>query len=172
MYTFIESRIDWSFYKHTVDKTPEATTYKFVMRGQAQDVRENTTSDGHVYRSMQTDLFGDSIAAVASIIIKRYNKGGQLMKDHISAHVIPAVSFISNAKGQTFFATEEETQRVINEAAQQLIETISENGGFMLPRPLTVGGKAILNAAARKKDKCRLEVGRITTRIADRDNED
>lgn len=171
MYTFIESRIDWSFYKHTVDKTPEATTYKVIMRGQAQDVRESTTSDGLVYRSEQTDLFGDSIAAVAAIIITRYNKGGQRVKDHILTRLVPAVTSITSGKGEIFF-TDEDADKVITEAAERFIDAISESGGFMLPRPLTVGGKAILNAAARKKDQCRLEVGRITTRIADRNKED
>ncbi|MDO4818374.1 MAG: hypothetical protein Q3986_08105 [Akkermansia sp.] len=167
MRTFVESRITWRFLKKSIEKTPEATIYTLTMRGQVEDVSTDTTSNGIRYECSLTDLLGDMVAPVATLIITRYNKGGEKIKNHITASILPTVSCIRNNKGQLFFATEEESHQAIRTAAQKVIDAISEPDGFMIPPRLTEAGKGALTALARKRD-AELDICRITTKIADR----
>lgn len=170
MQTFVESRISWRFRKQSIDKTADATIYKLTMRGQVEDIRQDSTSKGLCYETCTTDLFGDMVAPVAHLIITRYNKGGEKLKNHITARIIPAVSAIRNAKGEVYFSTEEQTHSVINAAAQQVLDSISEPDGFMIPPRLTEAGKGALTALARKKMDADLDISRVYTKIADRCN--
>lgn len=162
----VESRILWSFRKQEIMKTPEKTEYILVMRGQAQDVYQDTCSTGMAYRMIRTDLFGDMVSPVAMVTITRFNKGGAKLKDHITAEVDPVVSSIGNSKGDIFFATEDEARRVIADAVQRMVDQISAPDGFMTHPRLTEAGKGVLSALARKKNAS-MDI-EITTKIADR----
>lgn len=167
MYKFVESQIAWRFHKQNIEKTPQATIYTLAMTGRAQDISHDVTSTGVPYESTITDLFGDAIKTVGTIIITRYNKGGEKIKNHITASILPCVSSIRSSKGETFFETAAESHKTIREAAQKMIEAISEADGFMIPPRLTEAGKGALAALARKRD-AELDICRITTKIADR----
>lgn len=167
MHTYIKSEISWRLESVGTVKTPETTIYKLVLRGQAHDVYEGKMSDGGTYTAEQTDLFGDMVRNVAFLELTRYNKGGAAMKDHITARLVPAVIEIKNENGSVFFATEEETDKVIEDVMNTVLDAISSEGGFMTPRRLTEAGKGALRAVARKKGNT-LDIGKITTQIKDR----
>lgn len=155
----IETRINWSFVKHAVEKHEDSIDYHFVLRGRVEDVIRHE-GGMHPFTSVRTDLFGDEIGRVALVSFKRHTKGGAKMKDHInlSPAKIMLVEQIKNGNGEVFFSTPEESRRAIDDVVQKLLDAIAEYGR------LTDNGKKVLNSISRKK-KGALDIGEITTML-------